>query len=161
MVLRSFPLPQVTRTPSCYFRLAVPLAKGCCWMRSSVAVCHPSEVVVDPRAVVVTRTGAKQSRSLQRPLGARRREPVRLFRRMLRRSDVRLAQHSQIICGRVRIESVAPLLHEHLDRGGQAIIEGTQGFGLSLLHGPGYPHLTARDTTAAGFASEVGLSRDR
>jgi adenylosuccinate synthase len=37
------------------------------------------------------------------------------------------------------------------------IVEGTQGFGLSLLHGPHYPHVTSRDTTASGFASEVGL----
>src|SRR5262249_52923969 len=37
-------------------------------------------------------------------------------------------------------------------------IEGTQGFGLSLLHGPAYPFVTARDTTAAGFAAEVGIS---
>lgn len=38
------------------------------------------------------------------------------------------------------------------------IIEGTQGFGLSLLHTPYYPFCTSRDTTAAGFLSEVGLS---
>ena len=38
------------------------------------------------------------------------------------------------------------------------IIEGTQGYGLSLLHSPLYPFSTSRDTTAAGFLSEVGLS---
>jgi len=38
------------------------------------------------------------------------------------------------------------------------IIEGTQGFGLSLLHSPYYPYVTSRDTTAAGFTSEVGIS---
>jgi len=53
---------------------------------------------------------------------------------------------------------VAPLLHSCLDRGDDVIVEGTQGFGLSILHGPYYPFLTARDTTAAGFAMEVGLS---
>src|SRR5204863_6547853 len=35
--------------------------------------------------------------------------------------------------------------------------EGTQGFGLSLFHGVQYPFVTARDTTAAAFASEVGI----
>ncbi len=58
----------------------------------------------------------------------------------------------------VRVESVASLLHSALDQDEHVIIEGTQGFGLSLLHGPYYPYLTARDTTAAGFAMEVGLS---
>ncbi|MQA65489.1 MAG: adenylosuccinate synthetase [Alphaproteobacteria bacterium] len=37
------------------------------------------------------------------------------------------------------------------------IIEGTQGFGLSLLHSGHYPNVTSRDTTAAGFLSETGL----
>jgi adenylosuccinate synthase len=37
-------------------------------------------------------------------------------------------------------------------------VEGTQGFALSLLHGPDYPYVTARGTTAAGFAMEIGLS---
>jgi adenylosuccinate synthase len=50
------------------------------------------------------------------------------------------------------------LLHEVIDDGGHVIVEGTQGFGLSLLHGAAYPFVTSRDTTAAGFAMEVGLS---
>ncbi|MCI0562311.1 MAG: adenylosuccinate synthetase, partial [Nitrososphaera sp.] len=33
-----------------------------------------------------------------------------------------------------------------------------QGFGLSLLHSPYYPKVTSRDTTAASFVAEVGLS---
>jgi adenylosuccinate synthase len=37
-------------------------------------------------------------------------------------------------------------------------IEGTQGSGLSLYHGLYYPKATSRDTNAAGFVSEVGLS---
>jgi adenylosuccinate synthase len=37
-------------------------------------------------------------------------------------------------------------------------MEGTQGFGLSLLHSPSYPYVTSRDTTAAAFVSEMGLS---
>lgn len=37
------------------------------------------------------------------------------------------------------------------------LIEGTQGSGLSLIHGP-WPYCTSCDTNAAGFLSEVGLS---
>jgi adenylosuccinate synthase len=44
------------------------------------------------------------------------------------------------------------------DQSGVVIVEGTQGFGLSLHHGDVYPYRTSRDTTAAGFLSEVGLS---
>jgi adenylosuccinate synthase len=38
------------------------------------------------------------------------------------------------------------------------ILEGTQGFGLSLLHSPDYPFVTSRDTSAAGVAAEAGVS---
>jgi adenylosuccinate synthase len=37
-------------------------------------------------------------------------------------------------------------------------VEGTQGFGLSILHSKDYPKVTSRDTTASGFASEAGIS---
>jgi adenylosuccinate synthase len=77
---------------------------------------------------------------------------------MSRRSDVSLANTSDVILSRCRVETVAPLLHNVLDDGGDVIVEGTQGFALSLLHGPDYPFVTSRDTTAAGFAMEVGLS---
>lgn len=50
------------------------------------------------------------------------------------------------------------LLSHMLECGDRVVIEGTQGFGLSVLHTPHYPYATSRDTTAAGFLSEVGLS---
>jgi adenylosuccinate synthase len=45
-----------------------------------------------------------------------------------------------------------------LDHGKRVLVEGTQGFGLSLYHSNSYPKATSRDTTAAAFLSEVGLS---
>jgi adenylosuccinate synthase len=41
---------------------------------------------------------------------------------------------------------------------GNILIEGTQGYGLSVLHSREYPYVTSRDTTAAGFLSECGLN---
>lgn len=49
-------------------------------------------------------------------------------------------------------------LREELSRGHEILVEGTQGFGLSNLHSQYYPYATSRDTTAAGFISEAGLS---
>jgi adenylosuccinate synthase len=37
------------------------------------------------------------------------------------------------------------------------VVEGTQGFGLSLYHTAQWPFCTSRDTTAHSFLSEVGL----
>src|SRR5260370_6568664 len=45
-----------------------------------------------------------------------------------------------------------------LDGEKKVLIEGTQVFGLSLYHSNHYPKTTSRDTTAAGFLSEVGIS---
>jgi adenylosuccinate synthase len=50
------------------------------------------------------------------------------------------------------------MLRRLLAGGERVIIEGTQGFGLSLLHSPYYPYVTSRDTSAAGAVSEAGLS---
>lgn len=49
-------------------------------------------------------------------------------------------------------------LRERLNRNERIILEGTQGFGLSVLHSSDYPNVTSRDTTAAAFVSEAGLS---
>ncbi len=55
------------------------------------------------------------------------------------------------------ITDVSKDVNEELDRGGEVIVEGTQGTFLSLYHGT-YPFVTSRDTTAAGIISEVGVS---
>lgn len=54
-------------------------------------------------------------------------------------------------------DSVA-LLRDFLQQEKRVVVEGTQGFGLSLLHSPHYPYVTTRDTSGAGALSEAGLS---
>jgi adenylosuccinate synthase len=56
------------------------------------------------------------------------------------------------------IQSVVPFMRDLLSSNERIVIEGTQGFGLSVLHTPYYPYAPSRDTTAAGFISEAGLS---
>ena len=53
---------------------------------------------------------------------------------------------------------VSEILRNSLDLKQRIIIEGTQGFGLSPLHANRYPYTTSRDTTAAAFLAETGLS---
>jgi adenylosuccinate synthase len=120
----------------------------------------PSErIVVDPRAVLVTDWDRQNEVALTGEIGSTGSGMgSALIRRMGRTADVQLVKDSSRLCERACVEDVAPLLHEVLDAGDDVIIEGTQGFGLSLLHGRQYPYVTARDTTAAGFAAEVGLS---
>ncbi len=116
-------------------------------------------IIVDPRAVIVTEEDREAERRALKDIASTcSGTGAASVRRMSRRSDVSLANTSDAILGRCRVETVAPLLHNVLDDGGNVIVEGTQGFALSLLHGPDYPFVTSRDTTAAGFAMEVGLS---
>jgi adenylosuccinate synthase len=47
-------------------------------------------------------------------------------------------------------------VNDSIDRGELVFVEGSQGFGLSLIHGT-YPYVTSKDTTAATFAADVGI----
>lgn len=116
-------------------------------------------ITVDRRAVLVTDWDRENEAALTGEIGSTGSGTgSALIRRMGRTKDVQLADSSRRLRERTRVDDVAPILHDALDAGEQVVIEGTQGFGLSLLHGAEYPYVTARDTTAAGFAMEVGLS---
>lgn len=81
-------------------------------------------------------------------------------RRALRGPDVRLAKDAARTnpwLARL-LTDVSSEANHAVDNGSKVLIEGTQGFGLSLYHTPEFPKATSRDTTAAGFACEVGIS---
>lgn len=52
------------------------------------------------------------------------------------------------------------VLEESFRHGRRVLLEGTQGTSLSIYHGH-YPHVTSRDTTAAGCLAEAGISPRR
>jgi adenylosuccinate synthase len=56
------------------------------------------------------------------------------------------------------LSDTTSLMRKLLNNGRRVLIEGTQGFGLSLLQGGYWPKATSRDTSAAGFTAEAGLS---
>ncbi len=114
------------------------------------------QIIVDPRAVIVTEQDREAERQeLEHIASTCSGTGAASMRRMSRRADVSLAKDSGSLRDRCRIETVAVLINSALDSGGDVIVEGTQGFALSLFHGP---FVTSRDTTASGFAMEVGLS---
>ncbi len=51
-------------------------------------------------------------------------------------------------------------INNAIDAGKQVLLEGTQGFMLSLYHGT-YPYVTSRDTGAAAICSEAGVGPTR
>ena len=76
--------------------------------------------------------------------------------KILREPGLRLAKQIQAI--RKYIVDVAVEVNKAYDDSKNIIIEGTQGFGLSLHHSLQFPFVTSRDTSASNFLSEVGLS---
>ncbi|HEY0141831.1 MAG TPA: adenylosuccinate synthetase [Thermoanaerobaculia bacterium] len=118
-----------------------------------------SRVIVDPRAVLIEDSDRIAEAPNVFAIGSTASGTgAALVRRISRSNNVRLASGSTRLRARVRVEPVAQIVHEALHGTNDVIIEGTQGFGLSLLHGETYPFVTARDTTASAFCSEVGIS---
>jgi adenylosuccinate synthase len=153
--------------PSCsdHWRATFCVAAGCVvdediLLRELDLVSVPKErIIVDPRAILVSqRDRDEEGRMLGHIASTCSGTGLALLRRMQRGVDVRFTKDSPKLQERCRIETVAPILHSVIALDGNVIVEGTQGFALSLLHGPDYPFVTSRDTTAAGFAMEVGIS---
>jgi adenylosuccinate synthase len=58
------------------------------------------------------------------------------------------------------IRDTREVIEEILRSGGRILVEGTQGTGLSLHHGP-FPKVTSRDTTVNGVLAEQGIGPRR
>lgn len=118
-----------------------------------------SRVGIDPNAVIVREHHAKDESYAK--LGERIGSTLSgtgaaVAARVGRGADVLRARDSDDLSD--FLTDVAQEVAEAKRSREDVIVEGTQGFGLSLYHTPYYPYATSRDTTAAGFASEVGIS---
>jgi adenylosuccinate synthase len=123
----------------------------------------PERIGIDRKCFIIE----DQDRTTEQQLGLRERLSSTLCgvgsaqsRRVLRGEDARLAkdvskEHRWM---NQYITDVSDEVNTALDHEMKVLIEGTQGFGLSLYHSDHYPKTTSRDTTASGFLSEVGVS---
>lgn len=125
----------------------------------------PDRIGIDPNCFIIE----ERDREAERNLRLRERLSSTLCgvgsavsRRVLRGEDALLARHAvkahPWLEALLSKEGVSAEVNDALDRGRKVLIEGTQGFGLSVYHSEHYPHCTSRDTTASGFLSEVGVS---
>lgn len=122
-----------------------------------------SRVGIDRKCFIIR----DSDREMERGLGLRERLSSTLCgvgaavsRRVLRGADAKLARD---VVGEYPwladlLTDVSDEVNRAIDRDQKVLIEGTQGFGLSLYHSDFYPRTTSRDTSAAGFLSEVGVS---
>ena len=85
-----------------------------------------------------------------------------LSARVWRKGNITLVKDDQEMMdladsGVFRIMDTSVWLNEQIDHQARILLEGTQGSGLSVFHGY-YPYTTSRDTNAANWLAEAGLS---
>lgn len=118
---------------------------------------HIGRLIIDPNAVIITRRHKAAECRLRKTIGfTATGTGAALIARIQREKDLATARDIPALVP--FIQPTLSFFYKMLRDGQRIIIEGTQGYGLSLLHSPHYPKATARDTTAAGFLSETGLS---
>jgi adenylosuccinate synthase len=125
----------------------------------SMAGLASNRLLIDPNAMINLAGDRQEERDklLQESIGSTLSGTGgAVIRRVARNQSTQLAKDEPRLSQFVN--PVVPFMREQLSRGHRIVIEGTQGYGLSLLHSPYYPYATSRDTTAAGFVSEAGLS---
>jgi adenylosuccinate synthase len=128
----------------------------------------PERLFIDPQAMIIEEEDFSKEEELKKNIASTGRgSGAAAARRILLRKPgaVRLARD---------IPELKPYVGDkfpyrgsivgHLERAyrnGQSILlEGTQGSGLSIFHGP-YPYVTSRDTNVAGCLAEAGISPSR
>ena len=119
----------------------------------------PSRLIIDPNAVLITEQHKQEERNsgLREQIGSTLSGTGAAVRsRLLRDEFVRFAASDDRLKPFVR--DTRTFMRGRLEFNDRIVIEGTQGFGLSVLHSKEYPNVTTRDTSAAGFVSEAGLS---
>ncbi|MGX5679976.1 adenylosuccinate synthetase [Schumannella luteola] len=119
----------------------------------------PSKLAIDPRAVVITAEDitSETSSGLRQAIGSTASGTGAAVQRRVSR-DGSLTTADDISELKPYLVDTSDLLRAMLSADKRIIVEGTQGFGLSLLHGMFGRYATSRDTTAAAFVSEAGLS---
>jgi adenylosuccinate synthase len=125
-----------------------------------IADCRVSaeRLSVDPDALVIEAADVERETGLKHAIGSTGTGGgAALARRIEQRGSpggVRTARDVPELSPYIRESGAA--LEEARARGGRIFIEGTQGTGLSILHGS-FPHVTSRDTTVGTLLAEVGV----
>lgn len=126
----------------------------------SLGVDIKSRLCIDPQANIITEEDRTAEADVVASVGSTgqgvgRATAGRILQRGLGRTLAR-------DCGELKPMLLRSLsIYEQAYRSGaRMLLEGTQGTGLSLYHGP-YPYTTSRDTTISGTAGEAGIAATR
>ena len=159
VVLRQLPTAALLPDVTCILSAGSYVDPDILFREIAVAGLTQDRLFIDPNAMIITERDRQEEKksSLRQSIGSTASGTGAAVRRRIdRESSVRLAQYEERFSR--FIKPTVPYMRDQLATGKRILIEGTQGFGLSLLHSSDYPYVTSRDTTAAAFVSEAGLS---
>lgn len=159
LILRQLPTPSILPDVHCVLGAGSYIDVDILFDELSKTGLSKDRLHIDPNAVIVTEDDKRgeENSSLRKSIGSTLSGTgAAVARRIGRDGTTRLAKDDERL--KFYVNPVVPYMRDLLDHGERIIIEGTQGFGLSLLHSPHYPFTTSRDTTASGFVAEAGLS---
>ena len=159
IVFRILPTAAIDRTVNCILPAGSYLDVDMLFQEIQQAGIALSKVKIHPNAAVITQreVQAEFSKNLSSRIGSTESGTgAAVCMRVSRDQAFKRAKDVDAL--RPYICDTNEFLREELSKGHEILIEGTQGFGLSNLHSPYYPYATSRDTSAAGFLSEAGLS---
>jgi adenylosuccinate synthase len=120
----------------------------------------PDRVIVSPYATIISAADKEAEREgglVDRIGSTGSGTGAALIRRISRPPDRTILASEDAVL-RDYLGDTSEIMRRTLCRNGRIVIEGSQGYGLSLLHGGYYPKATSRDTTAGTFLGEAGLS---
>jgi adenylosuccinate synthase len=109
---------------------------------------------IDPQAGIIEEKHILQELGLAEKIGSTEKGCGAALADRIARKNFKLAKDA---LQDFQIVKIAEKLNQAIDEGKNVLVEGTQGFGLSLYHGI-YPFVTSRDTGAANFLAEAGIS---
>lgn len=113
---------------------------------------------IDPKASIVSAAHKQAEQHLINGIGSTASGTgAALVERIRRDPQHKLALSHPALKPYIRHDLTASLRHM-LQNGEYLVIEGTQGFGLSIWQSDSFPFATSRDTTAASFVAEAGLA---
>ncbi len=159
LILRQLPTPSILPDVTCVLGAGSYIDVDILFDEIAHTGLSADRLYIDPNAMVVTtdEINAEKNSSLRESIGSTQSGTgAAVIRRISRDGSARLAKDDERL--RQFIHPVVTFMRDLLSKGERIIIEGTQGFGLSLLHSPYYPYATSRDTSAATFVAEAGLS---
>lgn len=116
----------------------------------------PHRLLIDPKAVIITADMKKAEADIGKSIGSTCSGTGAAITRKISR-ERKLTTVKDIEYLKPWCHDTLCVLQTAVERKERVVIEGTQGFELSLTQSQFYPYVTSRDVTAGALLAEVGL----